>query len=61
MRLAYLFDVLVKPTTIASIVGLIGPIHRLACLQYLAVRAFLGAGPPEPPPFPFLQGTLAPF
>ncbi len=41
-RLAYLFAVLVKHTTIASIVGLIWPIHRLAMLAVLGGACLLG-------------------
>ncbi len=40
--LAYLFAVLVKPTTIACIVGLIGPIYCLAVLAVLGGSGSLG-------------------
>ncbi len=42
MRLAYLFAVLVKPATIACIVGLIGPSCRLAVLAVLGGSGSLG-------------------
>jgi hypothetical protein len=42
MRLAYLFAVLVEPTTIAGIMGLIEPIHHLAMLAVLGSACLLG-------------------
>jgi hypothetical protein len=42
MRLACLFAVLIKPTTIASVVGLIGLIHHLAPLAVLGNACLLG-------------------
>jgi hypothetical protein len=42
MRLVCLFVVLVKPTAITGVVGLIGPIHLLAPLTVLGGACLLG-------------------